>query len=112
MELILGALACLWGWETLVGLLPFSIPGRLAPLLLVLLAYGILHLHGILLLAAAVAGAVALARKFLGIESMLPWNFPWTDIRMVLNPPRRRSRVNPGTHGRPPGTIGRRIPRL
>jgi prepilin signal peptidase PulO-like enzyme (type II secretory pathway) len=113
MILLYAALAALWAWETLRGLLPFDITPRLVPLLVVGVAFGILHLHGLWLLAPAVAGALALARKITGLTSLPPWVLPWEDIRDMIRPPRRGpGRVNPGAQGRPPPTIGKRIPRL
>jgi hypothetical protein len=115
MLFLMQVLAVLWGWETIRGLLPLSVNARFIPLCVVLLAFGVLYLHGPFLLAPAISGGVALLRKLSNIESLKPWAFPyWEDIKAVTRPPRRGpGRVNPGAQGRPPkSTVGNRIPKL
>jgi hypothetical protein len=102
-QLLLLSLATLWGWETLRGLLPFYIPPRLAPLFVGALSYGATFTSHRYLLAAAVAGGVAILRVFANAGTITP-----------LPLPRRVPRPGPRLHqGKaPPSPAGRRIPRL
>jgi hypothetical protein len=113
MLFLVQTLAVLWGWETIRGLLPLSINARIIPLCVVLLAWGVLYLHGPFLLAPALAGGVALLRRLARLESLKPWDFPWEDVKAIARPPRRGpGRVNPGAMGRPVSKVGNRVPRL
>lgn len=102
IEFILVAFATLWAWETLRGVLPFTVNIRLAPALVAALAYGLTYLPGRVILACACAGAVAILRVLAKAKPIDPWVFPVRKISLT-----------PGTRGKPPSPgVGRRIPRL
>ena len=113
MELILVSLASFWAWETVRSLLPFGIHARFAPVCVLLVAFGLLHLPHVVVLAMACAAVVA----FLRILARGPG--PWSpsgalsDLREIAWPRPRMSRhTMPGAQGNPPSHLGNRLPRL
>lgn len=101
-QLILLSLAVLWGWETLRGLLPFSIPPRLAPLFVGALSYASTFLDHRAIITGAVAGGVAVLRVIANANGVTPVSIP--------RPRRSGPRMHQGKA--PPSPVGRRIPRL
>ena len=71
MTFIVLALAAFWAWESLLGLLPFRVPGPAQPFLVAAIAYGISLLSVTLVTAAAAAAVVGILHvmtRFAGVE--------------------------------------------
>lgn len=104
MQLLLVSLATLWAWESLRGILPFLIPARVAPFLVVLTAWGLTFVHGSLIIAGASAGAVAILRVWAKAGSLPP-------LKLYL--PSRATSLPPMARGNPPlSQVGKRVPKL
>jgi hypothetical protein len=108
-QLIFGALAAFAALAIIRGLLPFRIPGWLNPVLLVLLAYGVLSIPDRRVLLALACSTLAAVIYQLGLSDLpAPWKL---HLRLTL--PRREPPVTDVPQAvRPGGRAGRRIPRL
>jgi len=103
------SLASFWAWETLRSLLPFGVHARFAPFCVLALAFGLLHLPHVAVLAMACAAVVAFLRAV--TRGPGPWS--GSELWGFIHPPRRMSRrTMPGAQGRPPPDIGNRLPKL
>jgi len=110
MELITGALAAFYVWNTLRFLLPFSVPDRLALPLYGGIAYGLLQVpvHSVVL-ALAIAGGLTLLMLGVSLLGVRPerWSLP------TFHRPGHFKLTGLGhTPGAKASRVGRRIPKL
>lgn len=102
MTFVLLAFATFLVGTTLMSLLPFRVPARIQPFMVIALAYGLYNLPPMWLMIVAAGGGVALIGALAG-EALDPWE--WTKIRNLI--PKRVD----GKRERRPG-VGVRIPTL
>lgn len=87
-ELLIVALAAAVGWEILRYFIPYEIPARLAPLVVVLISFLFtLAIHSSVILAFASAGGVAIFHKITDASSPEPFTFkfPRSNKKMSID---------------------------
>ena len=81
MTFVLLAFATYLVCTTLTSLLPFHVPARLQPFVVVGVAYGLYHLPSMWLLLVAAGGAVAVLYGLAG-TALDPWD--WAKVRNLI----------------------------
>lgn len=104
MTFVLLAFATFLAWTTIASFLPFRVPGRLQPFVVLAIAYGLHFLPSLWLILVAATGGVALLISLVG-DALDPWD--WTRLKKLMPKDltgRKARKPAPG--------VGARVPRL